>query len=105
MMGRSEAPEPGKHEVGGVELFSVANADPESGKLVGAQVVDDVAQAFLSAVGSPWPQTQLAQRQAEIVADDQQVGQIELVKTATAWPTERPLRFMKVSGFRSRTRR
>ena len=50
------------------------------GKLVGPEVGRDVAQALLTAVGSSRPEPQLAHRQAEIVAHDQQVGQGQLVE-------------------------
>ena len=59
---------------------AVADADPEAGELVGAEVGRDVAQPFLAAVGPARPEPELAQRQAEVIADDQEVGRLELVE-------------------------
>jgi hypothetical protein len=74
------ASEPAQDKVGGVSLLSISDADAKPGKLLRPELVGNVSQAFLTTVRPARPQPQFAQRQAEIVASHQHVGQRELQK-------------------------
>ena len=53
----------------------IADADPEPAELLGAELVDDRAQAVVAAVAAALAEAELAERQREVVGDDEQVGQ------------------------------
>ena len=53
----------------------VADPDPEAAELLGAELVDDRAQAVVAAVAAALAEPELAERQREVVGDDQQVAQ------------------------------
>ncbi len=56
------------------------HADPQPRVFRRPQVVLDVAQAVVPAMRPPGPHPQLAQRQVDVVADDQQLRQRQLVE-------------------------
>src|SRR5262249_37893487 len=72
--------EAAEHVIDGAGLAGRIDADPQPGVLLGAQVVADVAQPLLSAVAAPGPHPQLAERQVDVVADDEQVRYRHLVE-------------------------
>ena len=53
----------------------VADPDPQPAELLGAQLVDDRAQAVVAARPAALAEPELAERQREVVGDDQQVGE------------------------------
>jgi hypothetical protein len=67
-------------EVGCIDAVLVSDPDPETGKLFGSEVAGDIAQAFLTAIGPPWPKSQLADGQAEIVANHQDVLERQFIE-------------------------
>ena len=56
-------------------LVGFADPDPEPAELLVAELVDDRAQAVVAALAAALAEAQLAERQGEVVGDDQQVGQ------------------------------
>ena len=64
----------GQDVVDGVAV-RLADPDPQPAELLGAELVDDRAQAVVAAGAAALAEAQLAERQREVVGDDQQVGQ------------------------------
>ena len=63
----------GQHVVGRVHAtWGSANTDPQATEGAAAQARDDVAQAVVPAVAATLPGTRFAQRQVQIVVDDEQ---------------------------------
>ena len=58
----------------------LADPDPQPGVVVGAELLLDVPQPVLPAVAALRPNPQLAERQVEVVADDQQLLERQLVE-------------------------
>ena len=56
------------------------DSDAQPGIVGGAQVALDVAQAVVAAVRAAGPQSQLAQRQVDVIADNQNVLDRQLVE-------------------------
>ena len=72
--------EPAEDVVGGVDRPSIADPDAEPGVVVGPEVGGDVAEAFLAPVATALADPELAQREVQVVAEDQEVGRLELVE-------------------------
>ena len=53
----------------------IADPDPEPAELLGLQLVDDRAQAVVAAVAARLAEPELAERQREVVGDDEQVAE------------------------------
>ena len=64
----------GQDVVDGVPV-RLADPDPEAAELLGPELGDDRAQAVVPARPAALAEAELAERQREVVLDDQQVGQ------------------------------
>ena len=79
-----------------------SDADAQSRKLDGAQLLDHRLQPVVSAGRSARPQPQAPQRQVRIVHDNEHIRGRELVKAGDL-ANGQPLKFMKVVGSASNT--
>ena len=104
--GRSDGLEAAEDEVGRVDRAALADPQAEAGVAVGPELGGDVAESFLAAVGAiragcgASPGVGSGRRRSP---GGRSPGRA--CRTGVAWRTDRPLRFMNVSGLSSRTRR
>ena len=74
--------------------------DPQPAELLGAELVDDRAQAVVAARPAALAEAELAERQGEVVGDDEQIDSGACSRARTL-RTARPDSFMNVRGLTS----
>ena len=79
----------------------LADAHPEAAELLAAELADDRAQPVVAAVRPGLAEAELAEREREVVRDDEQVDERDVVALRARRRTARPESFMYVCGLAS----